>query len=295
MPELIIDRDEVCFYVTEKCNSNCVMCPMSLDSRKRGREMSAEEWEHFEEMIPPDTAHITVTGGEPFLCGGRLFAALEKINRLYPAADVLVLTNGRALAIPEIAERLAPLITERYCFAIPVHGPDAALHDRITASPGSFRQALAGIRFLGGTEAKTEVRIVGHRMNIGRISDTFRMLSRMKARIDVINLVAMEMTGCAARNRAGLWVDYDILCEQAEEGIRQAVLSGIDAGLYNFPLCQVPEGLWPLARHSITPYKVRYPRECEGCARRDACGGMFYSTCLLGLCRVRPFKKEAVK
>ena len=33
MPGLMIDTDDVCLFVTEKCNSNCVMCPMSLASR----------------------------------------------------------------------------------------------------------------------------------------------------------------------------------------------------------------------------------------------------------------------
>ena len=104
MPGLLIDNDDVCFYVTEKCNSNCMMCPMSLDSRKRGSQMSEDEWEHFEEKIPESVSHITITGGEAFLCYEKLFPVLEKINRLYPDTDVLILTNGRALAVP-IAER----------------------------------------------------------------------------------------------------------------------------------------------------------------------------------------------
>jgi His-Xaa-Ser system radical SAM maturase HxsC len=291
MPGLMLDRDDTCFYVTEKCNSNCFMCPMSLDSRKRGEQMSDEEWDRFEELIPSDVSHITITGGEPFLLHGQLLPALEKLNRLYPNTDILILTNGRALALPEIMEPLRPLITDRYCFAVPIHGPDAALHDAVTASPGSFRQSLIGLHNLSSTAAKIEVRIVGHRLNLDRISETYRMLCGLGARIDIINLIAMEMTGCAARNRDKLWVDYRILCEKAEEGIRYAVLHGINTGLYNFPLCQVPERMWPLIKLSITPSKVMYAEACEGCAQREACGGMFYSTRLLGLCAVKPFGK----
>ena len=292
MPGLIIDKDDICFYVTEKCNSNCIMCPMSLDSRKRGSQMSIEEWESFEKMIPQSTTHITVTGGEPFLCYERLLPVLGKINRLYSNADVLILTNGRALAIPEIMSSLRSLITERYCFAIPIHGPNEALHDTITSSPGSFRQSVIALRHLSETPARIEVRIVGHQLNLNRINEIYRVLCSIHARIDVINLIAMEMTGCAARNRDHLWVDYDKLCETAEEGIRYALLHGIDTGLYNFPLCQVPKRLWPLVKHSITPSKIMYPDDCEACSRKDACGGMFYSTRLLKLCTVKPFKKD---
>ena len=291
MPGLIIDHDDVCFYVTEKCNSNCIMCPMSMDSRKRGNQMSEEEWESFETMLPEAVSHITITGGEPFLCHEKLLPVLAKINNRYPDADILILTNGRALAIQEMMDALRPLITGKYCFAIPIHGPDEKLHDTITASSGSFRQSIIALRNLSVTPARIEVRIVGHQLNLDRINETYRMLCSAQARIDVINLIAMEMTGCAARNREHLWVNYDKLCETAESGIRYATLHGIDAGLYNFPLCQVPERLWPLVKHSITPLKVRYPEECATCLCRDACGGMFYSTRLLGLCTVKPFIK----
>lgn len=292
MPGLLIDNDDVCFYVTEKCNSNCMMCPMSLDSRKRGSQMSEDEWEHFEEKIPESVSHITITGGEPFLCYEKLFPVLEKINRLYPDTDVLILTNGRALAVPVIWETLKQYITDRYCFAIPIHGPEESLHDRITGAPGSFRQSIQALHLLSTTLARIEIRIVGHQINCKRISETYRMLCSLNARIDIINLIAMEMTGCAARNRDILWIDYDQLCIIAEDGIRYAMNHGINIGLYNFPLCQVPERLWPLVKASITPSKIRFMDECDGCVQRNACGGMFYSTRLLGLCSVRPFEKD---
>ena len=292
MPGLIIDQDDVCFYMTEKCNSNCVMCPMSLDARKRGELIDINECLHFENMIPPDVGHITITGGEPFLYYDRLLKIMEKINASYPNADVLILTNGRALSIPEIFNAIAPLITGKYCFAIPIHASQEELHDQITSSPGSFRQSITALSYLGRTDAKIEVRIVGHQLNLHCINETYHMLCDLKTRIDVINLVAMEMTGCAARNRDTLWVDYDVLCGNAEEGIAYATMHGIDIGLYNFPLCQVPKKLWPLIKHSITPSKIMYPPECDGCLCRDACGGMFYSTCLLKLCKVTPFSEE---
>lgn len=291
MPGLIIDKDDICFYVTEKCNSNCIMCPMSLDSRKLGREMCAEQWDHFEEYIPGRVSHITITGGEPFLYYEKLIPVLDKVNRLYPDAEVLILTNGRALSIPKIMEAVRPLITRQYCFAIPIHGSEECIHDYITQAPGSFRQSLTALYQLSSTMARTEVRIVGHQLNIDTISDIYSMLCSMNIRIDIINLIAMEMTGCAARNRDKLWVDYDLLCHAAEKGINYAMVHGINVGLYNFPLCQVPERLWPLVKLSITPYKVRYMDQCEACLYRDACGGMFYSTCLLKLCKVKPFKK----
>ena len=292
MPGIIVDEDDICLYITEKCNSNCIMCPMSLDSRKRGESFSLNDWDHFDEIIPYTPNHITITGGEPFLYYQKLIPLLGTINQLYPNTEILILTNGRALALQEVMEKLEPLITNQYRFAIPIHGPNETIHDRISASPGSFRQAIIALRNLSKTNATIEVRIVGHKLNIESINQTYGMLCDLGVRIDVINLIAMEMTGCAARNREHLWIDYSILCQEAKEGIKTALLHGINVGLYNFPLCQVPEGLWPMTKNSITPSKIRYCTECENCSKRDACGGLFYSTYELGLVTVKPYAKE---
>ena len=292
MPGIFIEPDDACLYVTEACNSNCVMCPMSHHSRKRGLSMPEDHWEKIAEMIPADTKHITITGGEPFLECEKLFPAMETINKTFPHSEVLVLTNGRAFALPSIRRKVERLITKQYCFAIPVHAPDALLHDQVTQSPGSFDQTMAALRFLSKTQAKIEVRIVAHKLNIDRLSEVFKMISDACTRVTVINLIGMEMTGCAAANRNDLWVDYQKVCNRSEEGIRYAILHGIDVGLYNFPLCTVPTKLWPMVKNSISPRKVRYDKSCEVCKEHNACGGMFYSTHALGLCKVKPFVKE---
>lgn len=292
MPGIFVEPDDACLYVTEACNSNCIMCPMSRDSRKRGTSMPEDQWEKISEMIPNDTRHITITGGEPFLESEKLFRAMETINETFPYSEVLVLTNGRAFALPSIRQKVEPLITAQYCFAVPLHAPDSSLHDQITQSPGSFDQTMAALRFLSTTQAQIEVRIVAHKLNLNKLSDTFKMLASTCARITVINLIGMEMTGCAAANRNELWVDYQTVCSKAENGIRYAVLHGIDVGLYNFPLCTVPPQFWPLVKSSISPHKVRYDESCKACKEHNACGGMFYSTHALGLCKVNPFVKE---
>ena len=115
MPGLMIDTDDVCLFVTEKCNSNCIMCPMSLASRKRGLAISQKDWGSIIEQIPANPAHITITGGEPFLEYRNLFLVMEQINKRFPYTEVLVLTNGRAFSIKSLFDELFPLITEQYC------------------------------------------------------------------------------------------------------------------------------------------------------------------------------------
>ena len=290
MPGIFLEPDDLCVYVTEACNSNCVMCPMSLASRRRGLTMAPEQWAALKEIDPQAVFHITITGGEPFLDARNTLAALALIRERFPEAEVLILTNGRALAVPEIASALLPLLTERVCLAIPIHAPEAELHDRITQTPHSFAQAIRGIRALAASAARIEARVVAHRWNLEQLSPTFRMLTDLQTRITVINLIAMEMTGCAAARRGELWVDYREAVREAREGILYTVRHGIDVGLYNFPLCSVPRELWPIVKNSISPRKIRYDDACENCAEREACGGMFYSTRELGLFRVEPIE-----
>ena len=291
MPGLMIEPDDICLYVTEKCNSNCIMCPMSFDSRRRGRSMRGEGVECIFEGIPPDAKHITITGGEPFLEFDYVFRIMEKINEKCPETEVLILSNGRAFSIQALFDRLQSVLTEKYCIAVPIHAASQEIHDVITQSSGSFVQTVSGLKNLSKTCAKIEIRIVGHRLNYKNISQTFMQLASSQIRIDVINLVAMEMSGCAAKNREKIWVEYKEIVLAAEKGIAFAITNGIDVGLYNFPLCSIPERLWGLAKNSITPTKVRFDLSCQECAVKAVCGGLFHSTYMLNLNPINPIQR----
>ena len=288
MPAVFVDQDGTCLYVTEACNSNCIMCPMSIASRKRGNSLSNDEWQDIFKIIPEDESHITITGGEPFLVFQDLLPVIQNLSTLFPNAEVLILTNGRALAIKHIFQEILPTITDRFCFAIPVHGSTDYFHDAITQTPGSFHQTMQGLKKLSRSQAKIEIRIVGHKLNLSDINNTIKMLVDSDIRITTINIVAMEMTGCAAANRNKLWVDYSELFLSSVEGIRYAVKKGVDVGLYNFPFCAVPKEYWGLVKNSITPSKIRYYEECSDCKEYENCGGLFYSTYELKLFQVRP-------
>ena len=215
---------------------------------------------------------------------------LRQLNERWPQIPVQVLTNGRALCIPRIQRALDPLLTPRLRFAVPVHAGSAALHDAITQAPGSFEQTLRGLAFLSASPAQLEIRIVGHRKNVEHLDELCDRLLRSGLRINVVNFIAMEMNGSAAHNRDGLWVDYRAFFAAAKPAIHRLVRAGIDVGLYDFPLCAVEEAYWPLARKSITAWKVRYPEACDVCDEKSACGGLFRSTCLLGLFPVSPIR-----
>mgnify|MGYP004673270691 FL=1 len=284
------DEREAVLMMTEACNSNCIMCPMSSDARKRGNRLSEKEAEEELSHLCKDTEHIDITGGEPFLNAPLVLDVMKRLNEQHAQIPVQILTNGRALSLPSIQKAIAQLITSRYRFAIPIHAGNAALHDNITQTPGSFEQTMRGLTFLSSTPAQIEIRIVGHRLNMDHLAELCDTLLQSGIRIHVVNFIAMEMNGSAARNRELLWVDYKAFFEKAKPIIRRLIHHGIDVGLYDFPLCAVEPAYWSLAKKSITGWKVRYPEGCAQCDEKAACGGVFRSTALLGLCPVYPIK-----
>lgn len=134
------DEREAVLMMTEACNSNCIMCPMSSDARKRGNRLSEKEAEEELSHLCEDTEHIDITGGEPFLNAPLVLDVMKRLNEQHAQIPVQILTNGRALSLPSIQKAIAQLITSRYRFAIPIHAGNAALHDNITQTPGSLNR-----------------------------------------------------------------------------------------------------------------------------------------------------------
>ena len=65
-----------------------------------------------------------------------------------------------------------------------------------------------------------------------------------------VALMGLEMTGFTKANSAALWIDPFDYQEQLATAVERLELAGIHTSLYNHPLCLLPEGLWPFARHS---------------------------------------------
>ena len=79
------------FYVTDMCNSKCIMCPQSIGFLSRYDECLA-----ILRLISfKGIDSLGVTGGEPTLDIVRLVEFLEKLAEKSPGQQVHILTNGR--------------------------------------------------------------------------------------------------------------------------------------------------------------------------------------------------------
>ncbi|HEX6100058.1 MAG TPA: radical SAM protein [Thermoanaerobaculia bacterium] len=124
--------------LTYACNWRCVFCynPRHRDLRR----MSAAEWTAvLRSLRALGTLQLTLTGGEP-LAHPEFFAIARAARGL--AFALRIFTNG-ALIDDGAARDLAAL--DPLAVELSLHGATAEVHDRTTATPGSFEAMWQGI------------------------------------------------------------------------------------------------------------------------------------------------------
>lgn len=266
------------FFVTGKCNSNCIMCPTPENMRMQGENTDVDKLIEFAKHIPTSTPHLTITGGEPFLSGEDIFEFIYFLKEKFKDTECLFLTNGRIFALDKYVRLLQESMPNRTVLAIPLHASNGQLHDRITQSKGSFSQTILGIKRLLRIGICIELRIVISKLNCHNLMDLAYFIVREIPQIEYVSVIAMEMTGNAYKNRDLVWVSYKEAFEYAKDSIKVLIDNGINVRLYNFPLCTVNPSYWMICEKSISPNKVRYGEICEDCNYKNVCGGIFAGT-----------------
>jgi 2-polyprenyl-3-methyl-5-hydroxy-6-metoxy-1,4-benzoquinol methylase len=140
------DAETAWFWLGAACNCRCTVCPVDATTSPPGVSaalLAAALRRRAETRLEGDGARLAVlAGGEPFVRRD-VFGLLRRTRE----AGFLpgLVTNGRALCYPEARRRLrdAGLAYLR----VQLFGWEGS-HDAVTGVPGSFRQALDGLRAL---------------------------------------------------------------------------------------------------------------------------------------------------
>ena len=278
MPGIFLESDDLCIYVTEQCNSNCIMCPSPDYSRQRGHGMDINDLITIASHIPSDTPHITVTGGEPFMAGRDLFLLLSYCRDKFKQTEFLILTNARIFAVGDYCELLKKSVPEHTILGIPVHGSCAHIHDTITRAEHSFEQTITGLKRLLRLGIDIELRIVVCKNNLHDLDKIAELIASDLHEVKRVNIMAMEMTGNAYKNKDTVWVPYRESLRFVGPAIDRLLQAGIDVQLYNYPLCTVDRKYWTICAKSISSWKVRFSNVCNNCSVRALCGGVFAGT-----------------
>lgn len=275
------DSVENFFYITGKCNSNCIMCPSPEVFRRKAKVSNIDEHILLAQHIPCSAPHLTITGGEPFMAGEEIFRLLQFLKDKFTATEFLILTNGRIFSVQDYVDKLIDSLPSNSILAIPVHGSTAEVHDGITRAKDSFAQTISGIKNLLTYRIRVELRIVISQLNLLDFEKLAYMIVDELKEIEYISIIAMEMTGNAYINRESLWLPYSEVFQAIVSSVEYLVNHDIDVRLYNFPLCTVSPRFWPICKKSISPNKVRYASQCTECRFKEDCGGVFAGTMLL--------------
>ena len=89
---------DVDIFVTNRCNSNCIMCPLSETVRRKSDNGRIEEIFQQIKELPENVEYVNVTGGEPTLVGQAFFEIMDKLKMKFQNSGFQLLTNGRSAA-----------------------------------------------------------------------------------------------------------------------------------------------------------------------------------------------------
>lgn len=174
-------KDAVLIRTGYGCNNACVFCNQG-DWRATRGDRAAEDVQA--DVI--DGARRAAQGsGVVVLAGGEVTLRHElphwiETARRHGAKRVVIQTNGRMLAYPKLAETLVTSGADT--FGVALHGPRAEVHDWLTQAPGSFDQAVRGVRNVVRAGARVYINTVITRSGFRHLPELAALLPALGAR-----------------------------------------------------------------------------------------------------------------
>jgi His-Xaa-Ser system radical SAM maturase HxsC len=277
---------------TDRCNSLCLMCSQP----PRAEDDSHRLAEHFRliDLIDPETKELGITGGEPTLFKDGFLHIIERCKERLPNTALHVLTNGRLFYYREFARKLGEIAHPDIMLGIPLYSDVDSEHDYVVQAKGAFEETVLGLQHLGRYNVPVEIRVVVHRQTYMRLPRLAEFVARNFPFASHVALMGMEMFGFVHRNFDELWIDPHDYQRELLEAADVLTLAGLNTSVYNHQLCVLDRRLWPLARRSISDWKNIYLAECDACALRDECGGLFQSAAKKHSAHIRAFAPDEV-
>lgn len=256
--------------ITEQCDQLCIMCSQPPKKTHHDR------FSYFEQaclLAEPDVT-IGITGGEPTLHFQSLLVMMSRILKTRPDLSFHVLTNGQ-----HFTEALCALIPDRVrratVWGIPLYAERPDLHDRIVGKDGAFDRLIESMAHLLVHGARIELRTVLLQDNLSFLPELARFVSSNLPHIEQWSLMGLENIGFAKSRWHALYADIRENFAPVGQAIDLATLFGIQAKIFNIPLCHLPASFRPFAVASISDWKQRFSDSCSNCSARSACSGFF--------------------
>lgn len=263
-------------FVTERCNSFCLMC--SQPPRDVADGHLIEELIEAVPLIDRGVFELGITGGEPTLLGDRFIKLLHTIKIYHPGTAIHVLTNGRTFSDLSLVKKVSSLALDDLMFGIPLYSDIPDIHDFVVQADHAFDQTIRGILNLKQHSQKVEIRVVIHKQTYKRLPQLAEFIGRNLQFVDHVALMGLEITGFTRANLEELWIDPVNFVKELQRAVEILTRHGIRTSIYNLQRCLIPNSLWPYSVKSISDWKNKYYEECTHCSQRNDCGGFFASS-----------------
>lgn len=152
--------------VTQRCNNICTHCYMDPAGREPDPDPPLEFLlELLGALREEECLFVALTGGEPLVRPDfpELYEAIKRRGFI-----PIVMTNGR-LVTEEIADLLCQLPPK--AVSVSIYGATAKTYEAVSRAPGSFEEAMAGIRRLRARDVNLEVKTMALRSNYHELDD----------------------------------------------------------------------------------------------------------------------------
>ena len=278
---------------TERCNSFCVMC--SQPPREVDDQWLVGEMLETISLIDRNEIQLGISGGEPTLLGDDLLLVLHQARRCLPDTGLHILSNGRRFSDEDFARTVCAIRHPNLTWGVPVYSDSPEIHDYIVQARGAWDETLAGLYNLAKFDANVEIRVVVQRPNVGRLAELAYFIFRNLTFAKHIAFMGLEPIGFAKINYDKIWIDPVDCVDALKDAVFFLANRGMTVSLYNFPLCTVPEELWPFAQQSISDWKNTYLPQCGECDVRKGCCGFFGTIDQRWMSRdIRPISKPEI-
>lgn len=278
-------------FVTERCNSNCLMCSQPPKDHDDTGHFLAANLELIR-LVSPGPETIGITGGEPTLLEGKLITLMSALRDQWPTTHVHILTNGRRFAWVDFTREFSAVNHPSTMLGIPLYADDPVIHDYVVQAKDAFDQTVIGMHQLARFGQQIELRVVLHQQTIARLVPLAHYVTRNLPFLSHVALMGLEPTGYTPRNRDKLWIDPVEYQDALEEAVEVLSVHGMNVSIYNHQLCLLRESLWGFARKSISDWKNVYLPPCQECGVLDKCGGLFASAVKFHSPYIRPLPAQ---
>lgn len=256
-------------FVTEQCNSHCIMCPQP----QRAIDHTKEVLRLLECISEDKLENICISGGEPTVCDD-LATILLKLKR-YNRSKPIILTNGRKFADFEFTKRIIQCAPRNTVYAIPVYSSIGKNHNQIVGAKDAFKETIYGIYNLTRFKAPIEIRIVITQQNYLQLDEIANFIGWNLPMTIHVAFMGMETVGRADVNSKLVWVEPSEYIGNLRKALKILEYRNIPVSIYNLPLCLLPTELRKYARNSISDWKQGYIAPCLKCSKRNECCGIF--------------------